>query len=177
MNDQLRKFMSAYKFWWKVLSVSMIALCVIFVISAIAGNNVQYGGLVVFLVVLGLSFLPQYKSKKFYTDMKTRGVLLQVEADFDRAISVLKNNVRLGNNWIFVKGKERLLDYEDITQIYQYIHKTNFVENERAIKYVDKKGKHRVLCKLALRGKSDEEVLKIIGIILSKNPNVKIGYR
>ncbi len=177
MNEKMKKFMSAYKFWWLVLTIFMAALSVIFVISAMAGNDVEYVGLIVLLVILGLSLLPWYKSKKFYADIETSGSLPKIEADFDGAVPVLKNKVRLGNSWIFVKGKERLLGYEDITQVYQYIHRTNFIENERALKYVDKKGKHRVLCKLELRGKSDEEVHKIVLFILSKNPNVKIGYR
>ena len=177
MNKQLKKYMSANKFWWTVLTVVMIALCVVFVISAIAGNDVKYYGLVVFLVILGLSLIPQYKSKKFYEKLEKHGDLPQVVADFEGAVAMRKNTVRFGEHWVFMKGKEKLLAYEDIRQVYQYIHKSNFIENERALKYVNSKGKAKVLCKLELRGKSDEELAKMVAIILSKNPELKVGYR
>ena len=79
--------------------------------------------------------------------------------------------------WIFIKGSGKLLEYSEIVQIYQYIHKTNFIEDERALKYRDSKGKERRLCRLELGDKSKDEMLQMIDIICRKNPTVKIGYR
>lgn len=176
MRMDLKKYMSANKFWWKVLTGLFELALVVFIISAIAGNDVKPVGLVVFLVGLGLSLIPQYKSKRFYAELEASGKLPQIEADLKGAVAMRRNTVRFGNYWIFTKGKERLLRYQDIAQIFQYVHRTNFVENERLLKYVDKKGKQGVLCKLELRGRSDDEVLKMISMILSKNPGVKVGY-
>lgn len=175
MKTPFKKFVSAYSFRWLILPVVTAILIVAFIISAIAGNDVQYVGLIIFIALFAVGLIPLIKSKKFYADIESKGMLPYIEADFEKAFPV-RNNIYLGNNWIYVKGKERLLSYADITQVYQYIHKTNFVENERALKYVDKNGKHRVLCKIDLRGKSDEDVRKIVSFILSKNPNIKIGF-
>lgn len=177
MNKELKKFMSAYKFGWKILTFVMIALIIAFVVSAIAGNKVNYVGLLIFVLILLLSLIPQYCSKKFHENLANDILINRIETDFQNAIPMRKDHVRFGDEWVFIKGKELLLKYEDIHQVYQYIHRTNFIENERALKYVNSKGKHRVLCKLALRGKSDEELKQMISIIYSKNPNVKIGYR
>lgn len=176
MHKELKKYLSAYKFWWTVLTVFIALLIVVFIVCAIAGNDVEYAGLVVFVVALGLSLIPQYKSKKFYEKLEQDSQYWRIVEDFEKSLPMRKKTVRFGEQWIFRKGKEGFLKYEDITQVYQYIHKQNFVENERKLKYVDKAGKERTLCNLELRGKSDEEVKQMILLILNKNPDVKIGY-
>lgn len=100
-----------------------------------------------------------------------------IEEEFISAIPMRKDSVRFGKNYIFIKHSGKLLKYSDIKQVYQYIHKTNFVENERALKYIDLNGKHRKICNLLLREKSNDELSQMISIIMCKNPNVKIGYR
>ena len=112
-----------------------------------------------------------------FAQLEEQGRLEGIVAEFDRAEVLVKGKVRLGPNYIFGRGAGHLVRYEDIRQVYQYVKKRNFAEVVRSLKYVDRNGKTRDLCELQLRGKSDEDVKKIMVKILSKNPMVKIGYK
>lgn len=177
MEERLKKYISSYRAGYRILTVIMAALCILFVVCAVIGNDVQYIGLVYFAAGLVLSLIPLWRDRQFFKKLERDRQLQAAAEDFDRAISMRKDRIRFGKNWIFMKGSIRLLRYEEIVRIYQYVHKTNFIENQRQIKYVGTDGKTRTMCNLRLRGKSDEEVKRLIGLIYSKNPNIQIGYR
>lgn len=177
MKKEIKNFLSANYVWWVILTALLAVLSIVFIVSAIKGNDVEPMGAVVFFGGLALSLIPHFNNKKFYDNIEKEGLAPQIEVDFQNAVPKRKGRVRLGDKWIFVKGKERLLQYGDICQVYQSIHKKNFVENRRCLKYKDTKGRTHVLCKLELRGKSDAEMIEIFIAIRTKNPNVKIGYR
>lgn len=114
---------------------------------------------------------------KLIAELEARGELDRIVEEFNSAEVLVKGKVRLGPNYIFGKGAGHLVRYENIRQVYQYVKKRNFSEVVRSLKYVDQNGKTRDLCELQLRGKSDEDVKKIMLAILAKNPMVKIGYK
>ena len=117
------------------------------------------------------------RSRKFFAAMKDEHLCQSMEQDFDKAMPMRKNSIKFGEQYVFMKRSGRILKYSEITQVYQYIHKTNGVEDQRLLKYVDTKGKTRKMCKLDLRGKSDIELTTIIALLLKKNPDIKVGYR
>lgn len=108
--------------------------------------------------------------------MEASGELARVLEDFAQGEVLVKGNVRLGKYYVFGKGSDRVIRYEEIRRVYQYIKKRNFVETTRCLKYVDPQGTTRDLCPLLLRGKSDEEALRIMNVIHSKNPTTQFGY-
>lgn len=177
MDRDFKKYMSAYKAGHKILTGLMAVLCIVFLVSMVLGNDVQFGGLLVFAGILLLSLIPLFRSRSFYAQLEEAGLMETAVADFAKALPARKDRIRFGEKWIYRKGSAWLLGYEEITQVYQYVHKTNFIENQRILKYVDTKGKHKNLCSLRLRGKSDEEAKQMILMIYRKNPNIKIGYR
>ncbi|MBQ9762487.1 MAG: hypothetical protein IJV82_05345 [Oscillospiraceae bacterium] len=176
MKPEFKKYLSGHRFWWRVLTVFMAVLCVVFVICAIAGRDVQYTGLVCFAGILGASLIPQFLFAKYLKKLESDSRFPQIQEDFARSFPMFNDTLRFGNTWIFRKGK-KILTYADIRQVYQHIQKTNFIESERRLVYVNRNGKIDTLCNLQLRGKSDEELMKAIALIHSKNPGVKIGYR
>lgn len=97
--------------------------------------------------------------------------------DFAHAQSVIGDTLRVGQHYLYGKGSGRVVAYSEIKQVYQHIQRTNFVETARTLQYVNTDGKTRVLCRLPLRDKAKDEVLQVMAFILSKNPNVKLGYR
>lgn len=177
MDRDFKKYMSAYKAGHKILTGLMAVLCAVFVVSMLMGNDVQFSGLAVFVGILLLSVIPLYRSRRFFSQLEKECVVEAAAADFARALPAREDRIRFGEKWIFTKGSATLVRYEEITQVYQYVHKTNFIENQRLLKYVDTKGKHKTLCSLRLRGKSDEEAKQMMIMIYRKNPTIKIGYR
>lgn len=108
--------------------------------------------------------------------MEASGELARVLEDFAQGEVLVKGNVRLGQSYVFGKGTDRVIRYEEICRVYQYIKKRNFVETVRCLKYVDAQGNTRDLCPLLPRGKSDEDALRIMNVIHSKNPATQFGY-
>ena len=179
MNKDLKKYMSSGKVYRKILIGLGAVLTVVFLILCLTSPGINIPGLLVTLLPIALivvMLLLEARSKKFYKQIEETYNWQEIEADYQSAISVMKNTLRFGENWIFVRNREQLLQYQEITKIYQYIHKTNFAEDERALKYINAAGKECVLCKLQLNGKSDEDVKQILTILLAKNPYIEIGY-
>ena len=177
MSKEFKKYATSYGVGWITLTVLMSIMIVVFFISWAMGNDVKFGGLVVFIVLLLCSLIPLLVSSRFFKKLETDASVEQIEADFQKAVPMRKDTIRFGEKWIYLKRKSKLLSYGDITRVYQYIHRTNGFEDERALKYVNTAGKHRRLCKLELRNKSEQELVQIITLILSKNPDVKVGYQ
>ena len=177
MSKELKKYLTAGVGGWWVLTGFSGALVVIYLISLAMGNDVDPAGLVVFLIMLAVSLIPQLvtmgKMKKLAEDPN----LPAMEQDFRMAQPLRKGKVRFGRYWIFVKSRRAPVMYAEIRQVYQFIQRTNFIESARTLRYVDTKGRTKDLCKLDLRGKSDEEVRQMVQLILTKNPNVKVGYK
>ena len=177
MSKELKKYLTAGVGGWWVLTGFAGALVVIYVISLAMGNDVDPAGLVVFLIILAVSLIPQLVAMSKMKKLSEDPNLAAMEQDFRAAQPMRKGMARFGRYWIFVKGRRAPVLYSDIRQVYQFIQKTNFIESARTLRYVDQKGRTRDLCKLDLRGKSDADVRQMVQMILMKNPGVKIGYK
>ena len=175
MKQEFKKYMTSYRGAWKVMSYIAVALMVALAASGILGADIEPLGFVVFAAWLAVCLIPLWKSTRFFRKLEADGVADQVQADFAKSMPMRKDHVRFGERWVFTKGSVRLRQYSEIWQVYQQIHRTNFVEDRRELRCVDVNGKDSCLCKLELRGASDEEVRKMAAMIYAKNPNVKFG--
>ena len=177
MNAEFKKYMTAYRIGWKILTGVMLGLFVLGIVQLIRGAIDDAVGLCVAIVGFTVSMIPLIYSKLFFDKIQKGQAVQYLMEDFQTAIPMRKNSIRLGNKWIFQRGKCKYVNYMEIRQVYQYIKKVNFVENERSLMWLDSKGTARTLCPLEIGGKSDDEMRQIILMILAKNPNIKIGYR
>lgn len=177
MSREFKKYMSVYIIGWKIFTAIAGVSLVTFCISMFAGNDADYFGLLYLTVAFIASLIPWFISLRFFRSIENNIQADQIEADFRKAIPKRNDNIRFGKRWIFIKSRSKLFSYSDITQIYQYVRKANGFEEERGLKFIDTKGHRHKLCKLALRNKSEQEMREIISIILSENPDVKIGYQ
>lgn len=117
------------------------------------------------------------KFKAYIQEIESTGELQVLLADFSHSCSMVGDNVRLGEKFIFGKKKERPVGYNEISRVYENIHKTNSVEDGRHLEAVLTNGKTCVLCELKKGGQSDADVSKIMGYIRQQNPNVHLGYK
>lgn len=161
----------------RVLAV-IVALLVIPIMASVAKDDAE-----LILIWFGLTLIieliilfPLYKDIRFFKNADN-ATLATLAAELHQAVPMRDDDVRFGATHIFTKHSARVVKYSDITRVYQYIHKTNFVEDQRALKCTDVNKKEIVLCKLELKDKSDEELQKMVAFILQKNPKIKIGYR
>lgn len=127
----------------------------------------------IFLAAWELAFIFQVKKSLSLVDKN--GDMQILLDDFKNGIQFFKGSLILGQRFIIGKNSGNVLYYSEIIRIYQYIHKTNFVEDMRVLKAVNNKRNVINICALPLRGKGDSELTIAINHILSKNPNVKVG--
>lgn len=183
-TKQLKKYISSANVLHMVLGAFMVVFGGCFLVMLVPDTDEPVVALLMGLfiaamggVIIWAAFSNMRELNNQFRELENAGKLDRIVEEFNRAEVLVKDKVRLGQNYIFGKGSGRLVRYEEIRQVYQYIKKRNFVEVVRSLKYVDNQGKTRDLCQLQLRGKSDEDVKKIVVAILSKNPMVKIGYK
>lgn len=129
------------------------------------------------VIMIWVSVSSRKDYRKHLERLEQTGEIDRVLQDFATAQPLVGGAVRLGQYYIFGKRQGGAVRYEDIRQVYQHIHKRNFVENSRSLRYVNSQGKTKDLCSLALRGKSDQDVMRIMAVIKAKNPSVHLGYR
>ena len=178
MDKEFKKYISGFGPGWMIVTIIFTGLFAASIISQTVRNGFENIVPPLFVLIVPLiSLIRLLLDKKFLDNLVADPSYPAIEAEFKCAKSMIKDRVRLGENYIFTKHSGKLLKYSEISKVYQYIHKTNFAEDERALKYINTNGKHRKLCKLDLRGKSDAELQVVVSIIMSKNPNVTIGYR
>lgn len=128
-------------------------------------------------IMLIIHYCKKAVANRWFSKLEESGEYAALLADFQSAVPVLKEKVRLGYRYIYVKGKRVFVSYSDICKLYQYVHKTNHAEDRRQLHYLNPKGKKKVLCNLELSGKSDQDVLKIMTFVRAKNPSVHLGYK
>ncbi len=119
------------------------------------------------------------KNALFPNKLKKNNLAERVEMDFCAAVSMANNTIRFGKEWIFIKGKRKLLEYSEIKQIYERIEidKIKKTQKSHSVQYVDERGHDHTLCWLSLSNESRAEAMKIFKLIIDKNPNVKVGYK
>ena len=176
MEYTIKKYMDGYRWGYWILTAICAGLFVLLLGFLLFSEGAKPIGLFIFGVLTVLTLIPQWKSKKFYKELEVKTSLLQLQNDFDKSIPFCDGKLRLGDQWIFCKGQQQVVAYGEIARVFEYVHKSNFVENERRLMYRSSKGKDISLCKLALRGKSDAEVTRVLSLLLQKNPNIQIGY-
>ena len=163
-----------------LMGVFMLALA----IDTAGTDDYSFVGVILSILFLGAGIGIIWQgissSKKFQAsiqEMGSTGELQLLLADFSRSCSMVGDNVRVGERYIFGKKKGYPVSYNDISKVYQSIHKTNFIEDSRSLEAVLTNGKVCTLCDLKTGGKSDEDVSKIMGYIRQQNPRVHLGYK
>ena len=174
---QLRKYISKGKIGWRILSIFTGVAILSCANAFIKGENINSGLFVLLLALFLLSVILQKTTGKYYKELENSGYVYQVLTDFECAYPMCGDMVRFGNTWIFPKGGNRIITYEDVVEIDRVVSRNNNTIDCRSIVIVDNTGKQGGLCSLKLRGNSDTDVEEIIKHILSKNPRVRIGCR
>lgn len=133
----------------------------------------------------------EIKYKNELDEIKVR--LQRIEADSVEYEALLSNfrdgkryfndNLRAGKTWIFGKKLKTIYRINDIFRVYVYVHKTNFIENQRMLKFDGYGGKGQDLCTLQLKdifsgiSPDEAEMIELLKFLNFANPNIKFGYR
>ncbi|MBO7252894.1 MAG: hypothetical protein J6V25_09760 [Oscillospiraceae bacterium] len=131
--------------------------------------------LAAYLIYIILRAIFQYP--RYIQSLENQNMLPMILQDFCTAQQVYDGNLRFGRYYLYANGLGQVLPYQQITRVYQYIHRTNYIEDRRELRYVDPSGKVGTLCTLKKRGKSDADVHLIVNLLLRKNPSMQVGYQ
>lgn len=158
---------------------------VIGLLGAVAGVieqsiEVTVGGVLLAVLLGGWLFSDGVKDTKRY---KARLERIRQGGGFDLLLDDFQNGQRafggqliIGRTFVIGKRTGSIFSYGEITRAYQYIVRTNGIESARTIRIVTPNDGTMDLCKLKLRGKSNDEVDLFMQHLLRVNPNVALGY-
>ena len=97
--------------------------------------------------------------------------------EFSSGEQFFRDNLRAGEHWLFGRKTGTILEYSNIRQVYQYVHKTNFAEDRRELRAKTIDNKTVTLCRLKVKGADDAELRQFLMKVLSYNPTIQLGYR
>ena len=137
-------------------------------------------GFALFPLALGIGWLLKWyfgfnRASKCINELISDGSITSVLSDFQNGKHCLNDNIIVGENYLIGKKSSCVLSYSEITRLYQFVHKTNFVEDQRKLQAVTTSGKTYSLARLELKGRSNEELNTLLVEILSRNAAIKVG--
>lgn len=157
-----------------VIGALFAALAVFIGIAVSIGATIML--LLMCLVIAGPTAAKHYELAKDLSTAQRDGSLDALYQDFQNGISLSGDDIRLGREYVFGRRMGTYHRYRDIDRIYQYVHKTNFVEDKRMLRAKLLSGSIVDLCKLD-RGGNNPEVAKIAMVIVKMNPTIRVGAR
>ena len=180
MSSEFKKYIDAFSPFWAVgmaLSVAVLAVAAVLLIideTEILPYGVPLYAAAVAILFVGLSRL--IRSRKLRKMIETQNLADRLDAEFRAAVPMCGDKLRMGDTHIFLQHKSKIPAYAEIRKIYQYVHKTNGVEDQRELRCENYSGKIVSLCRLRTRGQSDNDVIQVVAVIKARNPDVSIGY-
>lgn len=119
-----------------------------------------------------------YKSIKFSIQLhewKKTGEMSDILRDFEHARPMHNDRVMMGREYAFGKNCYMAVAYADIDRVFEYVHSTNSIKDQRKIRVKMINGKQHDLCHLRVLKRENEEEMAIIQTILEHNPSIKVG--
>lgn len=162
-----------------IASIAFTCFFIYIAISIQISQGAGYVGLIPAFVCILSSYSSAkqvaslFKSVKFYED---KGMLDDVIYEFNNGIQLADDYIRMGNRFILGRKSATITEYSEISQVYEYVHRTNLVVDKRLLKAKSPAGEEFILCKLPAAGIAKEEMLHIFVVIKAKNNKVRFGY-
>lgn len=161
---ELKKYLNPGR-GWKIGAVSCLVLALTGLLMPVL--------VVLWLALAGLCFWFAVSAGRKLTDALEADMVW----DYAAAVSMFDGELRMGNRYLFGRNHGRVVAYDQIRQVYQHVQKTYVFETSRCLMYKKAAGKALALCKLPLRDRAREDVMKVMVFIHSKNPGVRLGYK
>lgn len=174
-QGDLRQYLMppVWTFWLAAAFVLPVSVMV-FAVSDAVGASLFLVALMAFFAYLAVK--DNIKAWQRVREYEARGALAGAEADFSAGKEALGGQLRMGELNLYGKQMGLILPYGEIARIYQYVHKTNFVEDRRMLIALTHGGERYSLCKLEKRGKSDHELALVLAAAKARNPGIQFGY-
>lgn len=119
-----------------------------------------------------------FKNIKFSNQLhkwKKTGQMSDILRDFECARPMYDGRVMMGREYAFGKNCSAAIAYADIDRVYEYVHSTNSIKDQRMIRVKMINGKKCDLCYLRVFKREIEEEMTIIQTILERNSSVEVG--
>ena len=118
-----------------------------------------------------------FRRKNLMDGLKKREVRCELDElweDYQTAEELL--GMKLGRRYLISLTTGVIVRYEEIRNVHQYVHKTYFIEDSRALRAVTTQNKTVTLTGLARKGKNDGDLQKAVAFLLMRNPSITVGY-
>lgn len=187
-KNELREYLrqttgSALKIAWPFLALSLL-FAWLSITSIFKGSASFFDYILAFIcslfsVILLKSLLFANKSyQKKMDEFENSADYPEILNDFENSTSFADDEIRLGSKYIFGNESEKVLPYDNISSIFQYVHSTNYVEDSRELRAYSIDNSQITICKLPLRKEGEQAFFEIAQFMKRRNPSISISkYR
>lgn len=188
MSEEQRKEFIKYAASNGGMSIFFIVAVFMFAIACAVFSCCGFGSLIgniyciVCAIILWVIF-PWCKNKginemnKRLNELEQQGKLSYLYADFEHGSRAFNDRLRMGENFLIGNKTGTVVTFGEITRIYKYVHSTNGIKDNQIMKIVTVNNTTRDLCNLSTWFSDENEEMQVVQYVLSKNPNVRVGYK
>ena len=180
-SEELRKYIrpsKSYLIIAVVVTVAVLAYVVVSLVSPTTKFNLApliVGGIIsAIFYYVGISLGKDYR--RLFSE-HSKQEMDDICTEFSSAKPWFSDRIRAGETMIFMKKDPKLTPYGEIVNVHEFVHKTNGVEDRRALRVKMKDGTVSDLCQILPRGKSADEVMRFYMFLHEKNPSTTFGYK
>lgn len=163
-----------------ILGVFGVIMGIVFLTQAKEMMHFVFG---VFFAVVGVWMIMSNSKdnssyKSFLSTAQATGEMQRLLDDFAASRSMADDRIRLGANYLYGKQMGRPIQYTELRKVYPYV--VTGTNTARYLKGVTSDGSELMLCEFIVhRSPKDPhpDESAIYQHILSKNPNVYLGYK
>ena len=115
---------------------------------------------------------------KYLKIAESTGEMQRILNDFANSQSLADDRIRLGSEYIFSRKQGRPITYAELRKVYPYV--VSGTNCARYLKGVSASGAEYMLCDFIVRKSQKDphpDESYIYQVIVSKNPNVHLGYK
>lgn len=183
--SEMKKYLAPQLIIGGIVFIAGIIMLLVFILLKPLFGVKPFDG---FDTIIGLTFflsfgasvtgvIEKFKLNKQIKAFKESGQLNRVLNDFQFAQPMYNGGIKLGKEYIFGNKCTAIVRYSDIAKIYEYVHTTNSVKDQRILMAELKNGRCIKLCclKVYKNTKADEQA--VIEVILRNNPLIELGEK
>ena len=181
MDDQLKKELRKYLFFSPgdyTFYIFCFVLTVALLVIGISGGGGRFAMGLILAVLFNLPMILDYSRfkstmEKYEKSNKMDLVLL----DFRVGKFLCNDALCMGENVMIGRYTGNVFTYDEIDKVYQKITKTNGAVSKNELRVQLKDNSVKTLARLKAKHENVDEMHLAIQIMLSKNPNIQVGYK
>ena len=178
MNEKRKTELKKYllpKIGGLILGAAILLLSIIAMTVAASAAGILLIGIVLAALCSWKSIANLIRWNAFLNTLESDADSEVLLNDFENGVRMMEDSLRLGEKYIAGKHGVVMFRYEEITRVYEYIHRTNLAIDNHELRIVDNSGETCSLCQLPPKVEQ-QDVLNVFLLMKARNNGIQLGY-